>query len=330
MEEQAYDLRRAGRRFSVVGFAFAALLLAGTLGNLLLSYLPPLIWGENDPLTGSSWWKWIVGFAPMYVFAFPACYLILRRQPVSAPEKRPMTFGRFLQWLAVCFCMMYAGNLVGTVLSLLLSGGQAVNAIEGYAMDQSPLKVLVMVVLAPVSEELICRKVLIDRTRQYGEKNVVLLSGLVFGLLHQNLYQFFYAFALGSAFALIYLRTGRVRHCILLHMIINFNGAVIAPAVLEALDLETMMRMDAASMEVEQLMELLPGLMVYMGYSMVLMGLVVFGLVLILIKRRRLQWNETEEQLPRGTAFKTTWLNAGMILYTLLCLSGIVGALFLR
>ena len=49
------------------------------------------------------------------------------------------------------------------------------------------------VVLAPVMEELIFRKVLIDRTIVYGDKAAVVLSGLLFGVFHGNFHQFFYA-----------------------------------------------------------------------------------------------------------------------------------------
>ena len=65
--------------------------------------------------------------------------------------------------------MMYAGNILGTVITSLLQllpGVSAGNPILGYATDNALLpKVLFMVILAPVIEEYIFRKQLIDRMR---------------------------------------------------------------------------------------------------------------------------------------------------------------------
>ena len=326
MDEQAYDFKEARRGFSKVGIAFSVLVVSAVLGSLLIALLPELIWGPGDPLTGTAWWKWVPAFVPMYLLAFPLCYLLLRRQPVHRPEKQHLPFGKFMIYLAICWFLMYAGNLVGTVMSFLLSGGKAENAVETLAMEQHWIKVLMMVVLAPVFEELICRKVLIDRVQHYGQWNSVLLSGLMFGLLHQNLFQFFYAFGVGCVFAVLYLRTGRIRYSIVLHMMINFNGGVIAPAVLKLLDVEKLTSLMTTA-DLGKLTEVLPGLLLYMVYSTVIMGLAVFGLVMLIIKRRKLVWKQTRDTLPPGTAIKTTWLNPGMMVYTLLCLSGIVMAL---
>lgn len=321
MDELNVDLRTAKRRFSMVGFAFVALVAAAILAQLLLLAVEKLIWGEAEPAAGASWWMWLQTFVPMYLVAFPVCFLMLRLGvPARAPERRSLTVRQFLMAIPICFCLMYGGNLVGTLLSLLLSGGTAVNAVQEYAMDQSPLKILVMVILAPLLEELICRKLLIDRIGRYGEKLTVLLSGLIFGLLHQNLFQFFYAFALGAVFAYIYIRTGKLRYTVILHAIINFMGSVIAPFVLSLLDMDAVNRLAGGQGSMEELLAILPGYLVLMAYSGVLLGLSVFGLVLLILKARRLPWKITAEQLPRQQALKAAFVNVGMIVYIALCL----------
>lgn len=328
MNEAFCDLRKAKRSFSRVGLSFTTLVVTAFLAQLLLTILPILLRGEGNKPEAATWWKWVVSFAPMYLLAFPACYLVMKNLPDRAIEKKKLSKKQFLMLIPICFCLMYLGNLLGTLLSELLSWGNAENALDGFATDQSPLKILVMVILAPVFEELICRKLLIDRTCQFGEKNCVLLSGMVFGLLHQNLYQFFYAFALGCVFAYVYIRTGCLRYPLILHMLINFVGAVVAPFVLSNVDMGIMESLGNGTVTRQQLLSFLPGFLLMMVYSTLLMGLSVFGFVLILIKRRRITWKETPEQLPEGSAMKTTWLNAGMIIYTLLCLVMMVLALF--
>lgn len=328
MDDSAIRLRSARRSYSLVGFAFSILIFVAVGTQLLFLLLPQ--WLGWDAITEKSWWIWVCSFAPMYLFAFPACFLLLRLLPVKGPERQSLKPKQFWTLIPISFCLMYAGNLVGNLLSMILSGGQAVNAIESYAMDRSPLKILVMVILAPLLEELICRKLLIDRTVRYGEKLSVLMSGLIFGLLHQNLFQFFYAFALGSLFAYVYIRTGRVRYTVILHAIINFMGAVVAPAMLTLMDMNTLNEMTAAEFSPEILWTVIPGYLVFMAYSTMLMGLSVFGLVLLIIKARRMIWIEKEQQLGRKPALKVAFINAGMIIYILICLVEIVLALFNR
>lgn len=327
MEETSYELAPARKTFSRIGLALTAILVIGTVLQTLWFVIPSVIWGADNWMTGSSWGIWIGSFAPLYLVAIPVSLLILRKLPAQAPQEKQMGTKNFLVFLPICFCLMYSGNIIGTLLSLALSGGTAQNTVAEYAMDTNPLKILVMVILAPVLEEYVCRKQLIDRTRQYGEKTAVLLSALTFGLLHQNLFQFFYAFGLGLVFAYIYTRTGRLRYSVLLHGIINFMGSVLAPLILSMLDLEALQSMDpnAPAEELAALYaQMLPGLMVYLAYFLLLMGTSIAGLVLLIVRCRRLIWKEAEAQLPKGTAAKTVYLNVGMVLYILLCVFSIV------
>lgn len=326
MEQTTTRLRSSRRSFSIIGFAFAALILVALIAQGALLLLPELL-GRCD-LEQQSWWVWVCASVPMYLFAYPVCILILRVLPAGAPEQKALTAKQFFTLIPICFCLMYAGSLTGTLLSSLLSGGQAVNALDEFAMDQSPLKILVMVILAPLFEELICRKLVIDRTVRYGEKLSVLMSGLIFGLLHQNLFQFFYAFALGSVFAYVYIRTGRIRYTIILHAIINFLGAVVAPAMLSLAPSDTTVGQVAETLDFQAMLTEVLSMLLVSAYGMCILGLSIAGLVLLLQKRKKLIWKETEQQLPRKQALKASLLNVGMILYGVICLVMIVLALF--
>lgn len=326
MEPEMMDLKTARKAYSTIGLSLTVVLLAATVGQLLWFGLP----GEGSWMTDSSWGYWLGSFLPLYVVAFPLGLLVMKRVPAQAPEQHKLSGKAFFTLLPICFCVMYAGNLLGNMLSGLLSGGEAENAVLNYAMDTNPIKVLFMVILAPLVEEFLCRKLVIDRTRCYGEKTAAFLSALVFGLMHQNLFQFFYAFALGFVFAYIYLRTGHLRYCVIFHAIINFMGGVIAPFILSLIDMEALLSIDPMASTEELLAlytKILPGLLVFMGYAFVLFGLSIAGFVLILIKRKQMVWLEAPQQLPKGHAVKTVYLNVGMIIYIVLCLASCVLAL---
>ncbi len=327
MDEMTYDLTPAKRAFSRIGFALCVILVIATVLSALWFGIPGALFAEDHWFNTSSDWMWLGMMVPMYLVAVPLGALTVRKLPAQKPQDQKLSLKSFLVFVPMCVCLMYGGNLIGTVLAQLLSGGTAENVVADVAMDNSPLKVVAMVAFAPLAEEWFCRKLIIDRTRQYGEKIAVFLSAFVFGLLHQNLYQFFYAFGLGLIFAYIYIRTGRLRYSVLLHAFINFMGSVVAPWLLSNVDLAALESIDPnVSPEVltETLAPMLPGYVLLTLYSTLLIGFSIWGLVLLILKGKRLIWKEAEAQLPKGTVFKTAYLNGGMVLYILLCLAAIV------
>ena len=212
----------------------------------------------------------------------------------------------------MCMPIMYGGNIIGTVLSSLLSGGTAENALMDYVMGNPLYSILVMVILAPVLEEYIFRKLLIDRMHIYGEKLAVFTSALMFGLFHGNLTQLIYAFALGLVFGYVYLKSGKLRYSIGLHMLINFLGSVAGPGLAAKVttfaELETL---DTAAMV---------WMVVFVVYLLAIIGLSIAGFVLLGINQRKVSYNQAELELPKGSRFKTVYLNAGMLLLVLACL----------
>lgn len=323
MNEELFDPRPAKKVFSRIGFSMTTLLVLTTVLQVIV------ILALGNLMATSPWAMWLGTFSPMYLIGIPTGLWMMRKLPAEAPQESRLSKKNFLIFFVIGLFLMYFGNFIGIFLSGFLSGGSAENALDTYAMDNHPLKVLFMVILAPLLEEYVCRKAIIDRTRRYGEKVAVMLSALIFALMHQNLFQFFYAFALGLVFAYIYIRTGRLRYPIILHAIYNFMGSVIAPWILTLTNTEAMTKVPNASPEMlaDAYAKMLPGLLLAGLYAMVLIAGAIAGFVLLLIKGRKLIWQESPEQLPRGTVFKTVYVNGGMIVYTLLCLSSILLAL---
>ena len=297
----------------------------------LLFYLPGILLDRESWLSDSSWEMWIGTFAPLYLIAIPCGLLIMKKLPATAPDDHPIGTKNFFIFIPICFFLLYAGNILGTLLSMIFSGGTAQNMLEEYLFDNHPLKFVVIVILAPVLEEYVCRKQIIDRVAPYGEKQAVFLSALVFGLLHGNLFQFFYAFALGWVFAYIYIRTGRVRYTMILHSIVNFAGSIIAPWILSVVDIDALAALDF-TLPMEELLpilqNILPGLLLLFVYLLILLGLSVTGMIFLILRSNRLIWKESAAQLPAAGSTKTVYWNAGMIMYTLLCIAMTIWALF--
>ena len=310
------SLFRARRTFSTVGLACFFILMISTLiqlaASLLLQRLAPQV-------LSSPWYVWAQIVIPIYCIAFPLGLLVFRLVPkASPPPRQKMRPGQLLICFIICLFLMYAGNIVGLFVTWLLPGSAASSGLDSLVMGSSVwIRAAVMVLLAPIIEECIFRKLLIDRIRRYGEGISILLSGAMFGLFHGNFSQCFYAFALGCMFAYIYLRTGRMRYPIFLHMAINFMGGVIAPFLLElTMDLPADLSLYFVQQEAMSPEEI-SGFLLMGLYSTFVFSTAIAGLVLLIVHRKKFFLLPAPERLPKGKGFSISVLNVGMLLFLL-------------
>ena len=317
------DLKTARKQFSRLGLGAFTILAVATALQLAAAYLVELAYPNGD---GPSWLLWACTFAPMYLAAVPVGLLIMRKAPAAPPEKHDLKGVQIIIAFVICVFMMYIGNLVGVLVTSLLQtalGLTSENPLLTFVADDALwLRILVMVILAPIIEEYIFRKQLIDRMNIYGGGLAVVTSALMFGLFHGNLSQLFYAFALGLVFGYVYLKTGRLRYSIGLHMLINFLGSVLAPTLLNSIDFaaldETELVDPAAWTAISA--QLLP----FIVYVLGMIGLALAGLVLFCVKVRDVSFAPTELELPKGVKFKTAYLNVGMILLFISCMVSVI------
>lgn len=87
---------------------------------------------------------------------------------------------------------------------------------------------LAVALLAPISEELIYRGLIYRRLRDYlGEKWAMVMSALIFGLIHGNMVQFVFAFLIGLALAAVYERYKTIWAPIVAHMAVNLFSCIL-------------------------------------------------------------------------------------------------------
>lgn len=252
---------------------------------------------------------WILSYIPIYIVAIPLCIFIICKCPKDDKKGIVLSFKEFITYCVICFPIMYSGSLIGLGFSWLISKGQAVNPVEEVVLSDVPLKIIITVILAPILEELLFRKVIIDHTSLYGEKMAIFFSALAFGLFHTNFFQFFYAFGLGLVFGYIYVRTKRIRYTIIIHMLINFIGSVISPYILSVTNNLT----DYNNIDFSLIMVAL------FGYLIIF--LFIIGICLLISKRKKITFNLANYELNKGNKFKTVFLNVFTILFVLICIS---------
>lgn len=326
--ELSMDLISIARRdFKWLGWSLLTMAAAGTAAQYLFSFLFDLLSESFPELYSSFWPMWIMTFVPIYLLSMPAGAAMMHLIPRDLCVQTRMPMRHFASLMLISFPVLYGGNIIGTLLSFILSGGTAQNALLDY-VGESPLMMgILSVLVAPFAEEYIFRKQIIDRIGRYGEVSGILVSALTFALFHMNLFQFFYAFGLGILLAYAYTRTRLLRYPVAMHMIINFMGSVLAPWILMNVDLDVLMALSDGSIDPQMLFDALPGLMLYMAYSGLLMLLSLAGAILLVIRWKKRVIFSTPAELPAGYRTKTIWGNWGMILFILFCLGFTIWAL---
>ncbi len=81
-----------------------------------------------------------------------------------------------------------------------------------------------MVIIAPITEELLCRGFVLNALAPVNRTFAVFASAILFGLMHGNFNQMFNGFLLGLLLGYVAIKSGSVIPAILAHMAANFNG----------------------------------------------------------------------------------------------------------
>ncbi len=73
-------------------------------------------------------------------------------------------------------------------------------------------------------EEFLFRGAILTNLLPFGRSNAIFISAFLFGIMHQNPEQVFYAFAAGIVLGVVYERTGNIWACTILHTLNNFSS----------------------------------------------------------------------------------------------------------
>lgn len=321
-------LKTYKKHFSLLGLMYflGALIIIGVqvaVSMLVLAFAPSLLDNPNLSL--------LVSMLPTYTIAFPLTSLLIHQVPGVQMKKHNMKPTQLLGAFAISYALMYLSNLAGqffTNIIGIIKGSPVDDAIADLVSELNPLTAFfVMVLLAPALEEWIFRKLLVDRTIRYGEGTAIFLSGLMFGLFHGNLNQFVYTFLIGAFWAFIYVKTGRLRYTIYLHMALNFMGSVGSLFFLGAIS--TLEGGSSAMNGFHFLLGMLIPLAIVIPYLIVVFGLVISGIVLLVTNWKRFRLIPAELFIPKEKRFSVIFSNAGMILYVLFWIIQIVLQLFM-
>ena len=305
--------------FSRIGFAQLAGLAASILvGRLVIT---PLVTASNIEKTfetvGPSGLLLMI-YVPQLAYLL-AYWLFVKPMPIMDWQKESLGFRK----TAEIFLMMYAVsgvlNQIGSAITKTspVGGDPQLEALAKMQTTKLPIGIMIPVIIGPILEELIFRKLMIDRIRGYGEKTAIIFSAVCFGLFHGNLTQFLYAGCAGLFLAYVYCKTGKVLHTMIMHILMNACSSVILLMIPVLENLHS----DGAVISIIGL-----GIMVIV---LGLMGISGFILLFRWIKGKKFQFDESmPECIPQGEVLKTVCLNPGVIILFAIEIFGIIASLF--
>ena len=330
MEEKVVEVKKeegllnkilAKKTFGIIGWAFFAFVVVSVVAQMLASTVVHVFDNSGEGLSGLT--TYIISFLPLYLIAFPVLLLIIKKLPKDESGKNNIDILTLIKCFCMCITIMYVGNVIGTGLSSFIGnifGKTSNNNLAEIIMNTDLTgTVIFVVILGPIMEEIVFRKILIDRTVKFGERNAMFLSALLFGLFHMNLFQFFYAFGIGLIFAYIYIKSRKIGYSIVFHMIINFMGSVVAIQVANNFNEDVVTKLQSSNPELVAA-ALTPGVMLSAIYSLVMIVVFFVGLALLIVGRKKMRLDIIGAPFTRKEEKGLVYGNYGMAFFIAACL----------
>lgn len=228
--------------------------------------------------------------------------LALRKLPVTKIEKRPMKIGQLLLLIMMMYGLTQVGSLMGMPIHLALTTiGSLTADSEDAAAELSNnlvfssgtvIRIISIGILPSIFEELLFRKILIDRTIRHGEFISCAMSGIMFGLWHGNFQQFFFAFFIGVLFAFVYIRTGNIIYTMIMHASMNLVTSTVTVELFNAL--MKSMGIDMATGNINTdiddsviIKSVLPMLLLLLLWIGLLVSFQIVGFIMLIVKRKK-------------------------------------------
>lgn len=170
----------------------------------------------------------IPSFIAVFMFSFKGRTLI---DAYRVPERNLRALANF----PAIYGLGMTVNLLTILVTYLISGSgeKAVeNPIieiipEGFTVGNAVFMFVQVVILAPLFEEFIFRGALLNALKPYGNGVAVFTTAILFGAMHGNFSQFFFATAVGIPLAYVAIATNSLFPSTILHMMINSISGII-------------------------------------------------------------------------------------------------------
>ncbi|MBQ5316862.1 MAG: CPBP family intramembrane metalloprotease [Oscillospiraceae bacterium] len=161
------------------------------------------------------------------------------------------------EFTSLSYGMATAGSFICVIISGIVGiiiGKNGTEGLEeslaGMMPSDDPLWINILVylyvcIIGPIMEELIFRGVLLEALRKYGNGFGIIMSAVMFGLMHQRFVQCIPAILLGIIFAGMAVKSGSLIPSIFAHIVNNTMSAVLM-VMIQGMDMKKLMEFEKA------------------------------------------------------------------------------------
>ncbi len=146
-------------------------------------------------------------------------------------KTKNLTFRELLSYGIISFFIRYIGGIAGTAFGAVFSGADM--SVGREMMNyKSPRTITVMLVyacfVAPLTEEIMYRGLILKNLSRVSQRFGIIMSALLFGLMHGNVSQFIFAFFMGIFFAHIDIKHNSLLPSMIIHSFVNIISSAIS------------------------------------------------------------------------------------------------------
>ncbi|WP_405305352.1 CPBP family intramembrane glutamic endopeptidase [Methanobrevibacter sp.] len=214
--------------FSKIGFNYLTMGLIAIVFQIILVNI--LAYTNMDLLNDINFLAVLSSFCN-YVIPLPIFIYLMGKLDSQEIKKERLGIQKLIIYVSVGFTITLFGNVFGIIITSIISqfiGNAVANPVHDLVNSTDILlNIILICLIGPIFEELIFRKLLIDRTIKYGAKASIIISAVLFAFFHGNLNQFCYTLLFGGLLAYVYIKTGQIIYPIILHIIANLMGSVV-------------------------------------------------------------------------------------------------------
>lgn len=187
--------------------------------------------GIEDAMTRSNVATIVIQIGVIFLIPFLLSVWLFKSKPKQVFQDfgfKKINFKSVLICFAIGLLMFFLNIIIASFFSSILSmfGYSYSSGASGYTYDTFPkflLGVLFVAVLPGFCEEFLHRGLVMRKVgEQTNYKSAILISALLFGLMHLNIEQFFYATILGIIMGFVSTASDSIFPCMIMHFTNNF------------------------------------------------------------------------------------------------------------
>lgn len=145
---------------------------------------------------------------------------------------RELTAARTVCYVLIGLWLQLLTSMLGEKLLLLFERAGLSLMTPDFSLNsdwkRTAMVALYAGLIAPVTEELLMRGLLLKNLSRVSQRFAILFSAFLFGIMHENLIQFLYTFPLGILLGYITVKHNSVTPAIIVHIITNCASVAIA------------------------------------------------------------------------------------------------------